>query len=197
MFYAVTLADDECDACQRVAESTRAELDRILASSPQITEAIHFGWHRCVALLIERGVDVNVPDRWGITPLLHAIRYVDVEATRLLLARGNATIQLRVRFCGNLPCYGGVLEGWHNTTALEVLRDLIEYQQFFIVPAGCREIEVENAQKLWALLRKFRPRQELESLALCYARWAEKPDAAPPVVPLVVLRTIFLFLPFA
>jgi ankyrin repeat protein len=48
------------------------------------------GWLEAALVLLEGGADPNRADDRGVTPLMHAARWGQLEVLRLLLARGAA-----------------------------------------------------------------------------------------------------------
>lgn len=205
-------AKTEAEACANVAASTLCELNAVSSRGKnrhptrmligwkddddfqtQIAMAVLLHWYTCLGMLIARGVDVNASNGRGMTPLLCAAMASDATAVHILLARGRATIQLPLCFFATVPCHYGMIRGFHNMTALGALCEIIGHQLNFTghYSEGWLD-ELRRTRRTFYTMTDFLPKQELECLALCYARWSFRPESAPHTLPLVVMRRLLL-----
>jgi ankyrin repeat protein len=84
-----TLKNGDLDQVKLIVEQYKELANKTLPSGRHpLCTAADYGQTEVVRYLIDNGADVNVKDRYGITPLLSAIYENHVECVRILLDKG-------------------------------------------------------------------------------------------------------------
>jgi ankyrin repeat protein len=83
------LKNGDLDQVKMIVEQDKECANKTLPSGRYpLCAAADYGQSEVISYLIDNGADVNVQDRYGITPLLSAIYESHTECVRILLQKG-------------------------------------------------------------------------------------------------------------
>ena len=96
------------------------------------------GHENCITYLIEKGVDANVVDREGLTPLMHATNAGNEAASNLLISKGgDCTITDNI---GNHCLHGatakgllGLVKAIQAAVEIKTLQTMQKYGQYMLL----------------------------------------------------------------
>ncbi|MEK6796348.1 MAG: ankyrin repeat domain-containing protein [Spirochaetota bacterium] len=123
----------------------------LLASGPPLYETVQhvapMSDIRIVALLLSNKVSVDMPDKWGSTPLMHACHTTNIGIIDLLIARGASVNKFGGYLMGESPLINAVMAGNEDVVRFLITKKA-KVNYYAYSPAAGKDYPLARAMRM-------------------------------------------------